>query len=103
MAEPSLSPLAHSRASPNRISDAGDARAPCACRRRRWPARRIAEQHPVDAEVESVQVLDDGCAAEQHERETDEPGEGPQAAEGQAEQPDARGDGTLAAAFGAML
>ena len=56
--------------------------------------RRIAKHHPVDAEVKSVQVLEDGCAAEQDERETDEPGEGPQAAECKAEQPDACGDGS---------
>ena len=56
--------------------------------------RRIAEQYPVDAKVKSVKVLEDGCAAEQDERETDEPGEGSQAAECQAEEPDAGGDGT---------
>ena len=93
MAEPSLSPLAHSKASPNRIS------APAFPGGMRVPETSVAgvvlpSTHPVDAEVKSVQVLEDGCAAEQDERETDEPGEGPQAAECKAEKPDACGDGS---------
>ncbi len=53
----------------------------------------IAEQRLVDTKVKPEQLLDDGCAAEQDEPETDDPGEGPKPAECQAEEPDAAGDG----------
>ncbi len=89
MAEPSLSPLAQTSASPNMMSDPA---MPGAMRTEASGAPSpVPSNSPIDAEVEAEEILGEGHSAEQHEDKADQPGNRPKAPEGQAEKPEPRG------------